>query len=262
MGRVSTVDVDAMVDRSLSLNEGAITLPNFGVDSWGWRMYAESGHFDPDKKLADYSDAEWERFLRGPEEKVEIRGLNLKWDGKRFTADVLEYRLRDANIADVLAMSIEEAAGFFTEKAVRPMLGALADVGLGYVRLGQPLTTLSGGERQRIKLAIAVDRAAEVLVLDEPTGGLHMDDVDKLVALMDALVERGRTLIVIEHRPRRRRGRRLGHRHGSWSRPRRRRDRVQRAAAGARGDGGLGDRAASRGARGGRVARGRPGFPW
>jgi excinuclease UvrABC ATPase subunit len=71
--------------------------------------------------------------------------------------------------------------------------------GNGYVRLGQPLTTLSGGERQRIKLAIEVERAAEVLVLDEPTTGLHMDDVDKLVALMDDLVGRGRTLIVIEH---------------------------------------------------------------
>ena len=81
MGRVSTVDVDAMVDRSRSLNEGAITLPNFGVDSWGWRMYAESGFFDPAKRLADYSDAEWERFLHGPETKVEIRGLNLKWEG-------------------------------------------------------------------------------------------------------------------------------------------------------------------------------------
>jgi excinuclease UvrABC ATPase subunit len=555
MGRVSTVDVDAMVDRSLSLNEGAITLPNFGVDSWGWRMYAESGRFDPAKKLADYSDDEWEQFLRGPEEKVEIRGLKLKWEGlvhrfertflskdvetaqphiraaiervatfapcpacggarlsqaalgaridgrniadcaamqvddlarfvagidapnvapalealrhtldslvevglgylsldresatlsggeaqrvkmvrhlgsslsdvtyvfdeptvglhphdvqrvnrllvalrdkgntvlvvehepqviaiadrvvdmgpgagahggtivfegdvpglrasatitgrhfstvrrlkeavreptgslrveraalhnlrdvtvdvplgvlvavtgvagsgksslihgclaqrydevtvldqapirgsrrsnpatytglldpirkafakangvkpalfsansagacpeckgngviytdlafmtgvvsvceacegKRFTAEVLEYRLRDATIADVLAMSVEDAAGFFTEKAVRPMLAALGDVGLGYVRLGQPLTTLSGGERQRIKLAIEVDRAADVLVLDEPTTGLHMDDVDKLVDLMNDLVDRGRTLIVIEH---------------------------------------------------------------
>ena len=120
-------------------------------------------------------------------------------EGKRFTPEVLEYRLRDATIADVLEMSVEEAAGFFTEKAIRPMLGALVDVGLGYVRLGQPLTTLSGGERQRIKLAIEVERAADVLVLDEPTSGLHMDDVDKLVDLMDALVERGRTLIVIEH---------------------------------------------------------------
>ena len=120
-------------------------------------------------------------------------------EGKRFTAEVLEYRLRDANIADVLEMSVEEAAGFFTEKAILPMLGALADVGLGYVRLGQPLTTLSGGERQRIKLAIEVERASEVLVLDEPTTGLHMDDVDKLVDLLNALVDRGRTLIVIEH---------------------------------------------------------------
>jgi excinuclease UvrABC ATPase subunit len=120
-------------------------------------------------------------------------------DGKRFTPEVLEYRLRDANIADVLDMSVVEATGFFTEKAVRPMLGALTDVGLGYLRLGQPLTTLSGGERQRIKLAIEVDRSADVLVLDEPTTGLHMDDVDRLVDLMDDLVERGRTLIVIEH---------------------------------------------------------------
>ncbi|HEX5781018.1 MAG TPA: ATP-binding cassette domain-containing protein, partial [Solirubrobacteraceae bacterium] len=120
-------------------------------------------------------------------------------EGKRFTPEVLEYRLREASIADVLAMSVEEAGGFFTEKAVRQMLAALGDVGLGYVRLGQPLTTLSGGERQRLKLAIEVDRAAEVLVLDEPTTGLHMADVDKLVELLDALVDRGRTLIVIEH---------------------------------------------------------------
>ncbi len=120
-------------------------------------------------------------------------------EGRRFTAEVLEYRLRDANIADVLEMSVEEASGFFDEKAIKPMLGALGDVGLGYVRLGQPLTTLSGGERQRIKLAIEVDRASDVLVLDEPTTGLHMDDVDKLVDLLDGLVERGRSVIVIEH---------------------------------------------------------------
>jgi excinuclease UvrABC ATPase subunit len=120
-------------------------------------------------------------------------------EGKRYTPEVLEYRLRDASIADVLEMSVLQAREFFTERAVRPMLGALGDVGLGYVKLGQPLTTLSGGERQRIKLAIEVGRAAEVLVLDEPTTGLHMDDVDRLVDLLDSLVERGRTLIVIEH---------------------------------------------------------------
>jgi excinuclease UvrABC ATPase subunit len=120
-------------------------------------------------------------------------------EGKRFTPEVLEYRLRDASIADVLEMSVVQAADFFTEKAVRPMLGALTDVGLGYVKLGQPLTTLSGGERQRIKLAIEVNRSSDVLVLDEPTTGLHMDDVDRLVDLLDALVEHGRTLIVVEH---------------------------------------------------------------
>jgi excinuclease UvrABC ATPase subunit len=120
-------------------------------------------------------------------------------EGRRFTAEVLEYELRGASIADVLEMSVEQASEFFDEKAIKPMLGALADVGLGYVRLGQPLTTLSGGERQRIKLAIEVDRASEVLVLDEPTTGLHMDDVDKLVGLLDGLVERGRSVIVIEH---------------------------------------------------------------
>ena len=120
-------------------------------------------------------------------------------EGKRFMPDVLEYKLRDASIADVLEMPVEEAGEFFTEKAIRPMLGALADVGLGYVRLGQPLTTLSGGERQRIKLAIEVDRAADVLVLDEPTTGLHMDDVERLVDLLNGLVERGRTVVVIEH---------------------------------------------------------------
>jgi excinuclease UvrABC ATPase subunit len=120
-------------------------------------------------------------------------------EGKRFTAEVLEYTLRGKSIADVLEMPVEEAAAFFTERAIARMLGALGDVGLGYVRLGQPLTTLSGGERQRIKLAIEVERASGVLVLDEPTTGLHMDDVDRLIELMDGLVERGRTLIVVEH---------------------------------------------------------------
>jgi excinuclease UvrABC ATPase subunit len=120
-------------------------------------------------------------------------------EGRRFTDEVLEYRLRGKNISDVLAMSVEEAGEFFTEKAVRVMLDRLADVGLGYITLGQMLNTLSGGERQRLKLAIEMSGDAEVFVLDEPTSGLHMHDVDNLIRLLDRIVDGGRTVIVIEH---------------------------------------------------------------
>ena len=113
-------------------------------------------------------------------------------EGKRFSAEGLGYRLRGANIGDVLGMSVAEAAEFFTEPGIRPMLHGLADVGLGYLRLGQPVNTLSGGERQRLTLAIELGLATRVLVLDEPTSGLHMADVARLV-------EGGRTVIVIEH---------------------------------------------------------------
>jgi excinuclease UvrABC ATPase subunit len=120
-------------------------------------------------------------------------------EGRRFTDEVLGYKLRGKSIADVLDMAVEEAQAFFTEKAVRVMLDRLADVGLGYVSLGQMLNTLSGGERQRLKLAIEMSGDSAVYMLDEPTSGLHMHDVDNLVGLLDRLVDSGRTVIVIEH---------------------------------------------------------------
>ncbi len=120
-------------------------------------------------------------------------------EGRRFTDEVLGYRLRDRNIAEVLDMAVEEAAEFFTEKPVRVMLDRLADVGLGYITLGQMLNTLSGGERQRLKLAIEMSGDSDVYVLDEPTSGLHLHDVDNLIGLLDRLVESGRTVVVIEH---------------------------------------------------------------
>jgi excinuclease UvrABC ATPase subunit len=120
-------------------------------------------------------------------------------EGRRFTDEVLGYRLRGRNISDVLGMSVEEAAAFFSEKPVRVMLDRLADVGLGYISLGQMLNTLSGGERQRLKLAIEMSGDSDVYVLDEPTSGLHLHDVDQLIGLLDRLVESGRTVIVIEH---------------------------------------------------------------
>src|SRR4030095_13958984 len=99
----------------------------------------------------------------------------------------------------VAPVPAERPRAFFTEKPVRVMLDRLADVGMGYVALGQELDTLSGGERQRLKLAIEMSTDAEVYVLDEPTTGLHMQDVDNLIGLLERLVDSGRTVIVIEH---------------------------------------------------------------
>ncbi|MBB5084744.1 ATP-binding cassette domain-containing protein [Nonomuraea endophytica] len=120
-------------------------------------------------------------------------------DGKRFTAEVLSYRLRGKNISEVLAMSAEEARDFFTTGQARTILDRLNAVGLGYLGLGQPLTTLSGGERQRLKLAIHMAKNGSTYILDEPTTGLHLADVDQLLALLDRLVDDGNTVIVIEH---------------------------------------------------------------
>ncbi len=120
-------------------------------------------------------------------------------EGKRFLPDVLEHDLRGRSIADVYEMSIEDAAEFFTEPAIAKVLKGLADVGLGYLMLGQPLSTLSGGERQRLKLAAELGKKGNIYVLDEPTTGLHMNDVDTLIGLFDRLVDAGSSVIVIEH---------------------------------------------------------------
>ena len=120
-------------------------------------------------------------------------------EGKRFTAKVLTYELNGKNIAEVLAMSVAEAREFFAKGPARTILNRLGDVGLGYVRLGQPLNTLSGGERQRLKLAIHMAEKSATYILDEPTTGLHLADVDQLLALLDRLVDSGNSVIVIEH---------------------------------------------------------------
>ena len=125
-------------------------------------------------------------------------------EGKRFEASVLEYKLDGRDISDVLSMSVNEALAFFgagaaKTPAARTILARMADVGLGYLRLGQPLTTLSGGERQRLKLAIQMATDGGIYVLDEPTSGLHLADVEHLLALLDRLVDAGKSVIVIEH---------------------------------------------------------------
>ena len=125
-------------------------------------------------------------------------------EGRRFQAEVLEYTFGGKDISEVLAMPVDEATSFFadgeaTTPAAHRILERLADVGLGYVSLGQPLTTLSGGERQRLKLATHLGEKGGVYVLDEPTTGLHLADVENLLGLLDRLVDGGKSVIVIEH---------------------------------------------------------------
>jgi excinuclease ABC A subunit len=125
-------------------------------------------------------------------------------EGKRFDASVLEYHFGGRDISEVLAMPVTEAQDFFGAgqahtPAAHTILGRLADVGLGYLSLGQPLTTLSGGERQRLKLATHMGEKGGVYVLDEPTAGLHLADVEQLLGLLDRLVDSGKSVIVIEH---------------------------------------------------------------
>jgi excinuclease UvrABC ATPase subunit len=125
-------------------------------------------------------------------------------DGKRFQAEVLEYKLGGKDISEVLALPVAEALEFFASgkasvPAAHKILAWLADVGLGYLSLGQPLPTLSGGERQRLKLATHLGEKSGVYVLDEPTAGLHLADVEQLLGLLDRLVDSGKSVIVIEH---------------------------------------------------------------
>jgi excinuclease UvrABC ATPase subunit len=125
-------------------------------------------------------------------------------EGKRFMASVLDYDFGGRDISEVLAMSVAEAEAFFGDgdarvPAAHKILGRLSAVGLGYLTIGQPLTTLSGGERQRLKLATEMAGKGEVYVLDEPTTGLHLADVEQLLGLLDTLVDSGTSVIVIEH---------------------------------------------------------------
>jgi excinuclease ABC subunit A len=122
---------------------------------------------------------------------------------KRYNRETLEVRYKEKNIADVLAMTVEEALDFFSAiPKIQRKLQLLYDVGLGYIHLGQPATTLSGGEAQRVKLATELSRRSNgrsLYILDEPTTGLHLDDISKLLVILDRLVESGNTVLVIEH---------------------------------------------------------------
>jgi excinuclease UvrABC ATPase subunit len=132
-------------------------------------------------------------FLEGVKLPCEVCG------GRRFKDEVLAYKLHGKSIADVLGMTIHQALDFFTIKEVLSRLQAMSDVGLDYLTLGQPLSTLSGGECQRLKLASELHKQGSIYVMDEPTTGLHLSDIGRLLTIMDRLVDGGNTVIVIEH---------------------------------------------------------------
>ena len=119
--------------------------------------------------------------------------------GTRYAQEVLEYKYKGKNIAEVMDMTVTEAIGFFAGEEFLIRLQSLEDVGLGYLHLNQAMTTLSGGELQRVKLASELHKKGAVYILDEPTNGLHLDDVRKLLILFNRMVDEGNTLIVIEH---------------------------------------------------------------
>ncbi len=120
-------------------------------------------------------------------------------EGKRFRSEVLVYTLRGKTISEVLELTVEDALTFFIEKKVRPVLQAMFDVGLGYLTLGQPLSTLYGGEGQRLKLATELHKAGSIYVMDEPTTGLHLSDIGQLMTILERLVDAGNTVVLIEH---------------------------------------------------------------
>ena len=121
-------------------------------------------------------------------------------EGKRFSKEALSYQYSGKNIVEILDMSAADAWEFFRDnRKISKALGAMIEVGLPYLSLGQPLSTLSGGERQRVKLAKYLDKKGNIYVLDEPTTGLHASDVETVMELLDSLVDKGNTVIVIEH---------------------------------------------------------------
>ncbi|MFI2474277.1 ATP-binding cassette domain-containing protein [Nocardia xishanensis] len=256
LGMTVRADPERLVDRGKSLNEGAILLPGYGVGSGDWQLYGNSGRFDPDKKLADYTEAEYQDFLYGSGGKVELtfakgtwkaeyEGLATKFTrtrlqrdtstlsektreqmqkfltegvcstcrGARLNAAALATEIGDRNIADWSSMQITDLIAVLDEitdpaavglaDAIRTALRRVADIGLGYLSLDRPTSTLSGGEGQRLKMIkhLSSTLIGMTYIFDEPSVGLHPRDVGRLNDLLKALRDKGNTVLVVEHDP-------------------------------------------------------------
>jgi len=256
IGRRLGVDLDKALDMSRSLNEGAILLPDYKVNSWDWTMIVQTGFFDPDKKLSDYSDEELEQLLYGKARKVEMqfagKAMNITWEGiiEKFTnkyikRDVktlsertqravapyitevpcsscrgarlnqaaLSCRINGLNIAELSSIEVGQLIRVIREivdpvaapvvKSLTERLQHLVDIGLDYLTLDRETDTLSGGESQRVKMVkhLSGSLVDVTYIFDEPSVGLHPRDVHRLNGLLQKLRDKGNTVIVVEHDP-------------------------------------------------------------
>ncbi|WP_430535207.1 excinuclease ABC subunit UvrA [Listeria rocourtiae] len=255
LGRKVTLDLDKFLDKTKSLNEGAILFPTFAVGTWYWNLYSFSGFFDNDKKLEDYTAEEWDKFLYAKDIKFKIdmptgemnatyEGIIEKFDrlyinkdgemgestkkrvelftsevhcptcdGTRLSQQTLSCKINGYHIADYTARQIDDLIPILkeiTDSVAMPMVDSiverlqhLIDIGLDYVSLDRETTTLSGGESQRIKMVRHLNSSLTDLlyIFDEPSVGLHPRDVHRLNELLQKLRDKGNTVIVVEHDP-------------------------------------------------------------
>lgn len=254
LGKKLVPNMEEIVDTSKSLNEGAILLSGFGVGSWHWKLFMESGFFDNDKKIDEYSEEELQKFLYGEAEKIkvdEIGTMNLTYEGlmvkfnrlylkkegevseaakkklnklltegecslckgRRLHERVYNCLINGYNIADLMSMQLDVLVKVMEEikepdaeplvKGITEKLNNMIDVGLGYLTLDRETSSLSGGESQRIKMVKYLNSNLIDLmyIFDEPSVGLHPRDVDKLNNLLKKLRDKGNTVIVVEHDP-------------------------------------------------------------
>lgn len=255
-GKVSEIDLDRLIDRSKTLREGAIAFPSFAVDSWFWKIIAQSGFFDLDKKVGGFTSEEWDRLLHLPETKFKVKpqdgGLNVTYEGllpkikrlylekdldslaphlraatvrisklhtcpacnaTRLNQAALDSCINGRNIAECLAMSVQELGAFVKSyhgweslpvlQNLAKRLDDMVQIGLGYLNLYRESSTLSGGESQRIKLVRHVGSSLTdvTYILDEPSVGLHPHDVHRLTDLLRRMRDKGNTVLVVEHNP-------------------------------------------------------------
>ncbi|MGW4123258.1 ATP-binding cassette domain-containing protein [Nocardia sp. NPDC004711] len=256
LGVAITADPGKLVDRAKSLNEGALLVPGYTVGSGDWQLYANSGRFDPDKKLADYDDAEWHDLLHGAGGRVELSFAKGTWkanyeglvdkftrtrlkrdtsglsektreqiqrfltegvcpacDGARLNPKALATAIHGRNIADWARLQITdliEVLGEIDDPAAVPLAAAtrvalerVAAIGLGYLSLDRATSTLSGGEGQRLKMIkhLGSTLVGMTYIFDEPSVGLHPRDVGRLNHMLEALRDKGNTVLVVEHDP-------------------------------------------------------------